>query len=201
MCVKCGQQDCDGCQKERRSLRKTVQIDVYAFGCVYYAVSLSAYSARLLMTCQTFFNAAPFEGKPQYQILRAVTDRVRPERLNKPAMDNGAWQLIQRCWKHNASERPTMQDILKCMTTFVPVKHPSFSATSPSTPGSAISTSLVFPSLLASLNEVSYVVFEALKRLITASRRHAAVQRLTRLPLILHVNCWIYLNIPSLPLN
>ena len=196
----CGQHDCDGYPEERDTFggKKSVPTDVYAFGCLYYAVSLPAYLVCKLMTRQIYFNTAPFEGKNEVQIIFSVTKGARPERLDNPVMDNDIWQLIQLCWKHNASERPTMQKISETMAPFVPVKHPSFLATSPSSP-TALSS--VFPLLLASLNEVPYVVFEASMPLITTSQRHAAVQQLTQLPLILQVNCWIYLNIPSLPLN
>jgi hypothetical protein len=48
VCEKCGQQDCDGCQEDRDApqVKKTIPTDVYAFGCLYYAVSPSAYLAR-----------------------------------------------------------------------------------------------------------------------------------------------------------
>jgi len=109
VCEKCGQQDCDGCQEGQEGLtplqgKKSVPTDVYAFGCLYYA---------------TFFNTAPFHGKNEYQIIRSVTKGTRPERLNSPAIDNGVWELIQLCWSHNASERPTMQKIIESMRPFV----------------------------------------------------------------------------------
>lgn len=70
------------------------------------------------MTRQIFFNTAPFKGKNEYQIIRSVTNGARPERLNSPAIDNGIWQLILLCWKHNASERPTMQQIFETVAPF-----------------------------------------------------------------------------------
>jgi hypothetical protein len=114
---------------------------------------ISVFSVCILMTRQTFFNTAPFEGKTEHQIIRLVTNRLRPERLNSPAIDNGVWELIQLCWSHKASERPTMQKIIETMAPFVP---PSFSSTPPLPPASATATSLsgVFPALLASLNKV-----------------------------------------------
>jgi hypothetical protein len=67
------------------------------------------------MTCQIFFHTTPFQEKNEYQIIRLVTNGLRPERLKNPAIDNGTWQLIELCWKHNASERPTMEKILETM--------------------------------------------------------------------------------------
>lgn len=114
---------------------------------------ISIFSVCILMTCQTFFNTAPFHGKNEYQIIRLVTKGTRPERLNSPAIDNGVWELIELCWKHHASERPTMQKIVETMAPFAPL---SFSSTPPLPPASATATSLseVLPALLASLNKV-----------------------------------------------
>ena len=155
ICEKCGQQDCDGCQEEHGPLqgKNTIMSDVYAFGCLYYAVSGSAYLARILMIRQIFFNTIPFRTKNGYQIIRLVTNGARPERLNSPAIDNGVWELIELCWKHHASERPTMQKIVETMAPFAPL---SFSSTPPLPPASATATSLseVLPALLASLNKV-----------------------------------------------
>ena len=39
MCATCGLFDCDGCQGEEKR-RKTMETDVYAFGCLYYAVRM-----------------------------------------------------------------------------------------------------------------------------------------------------------------
>ena len=136
-----------------------------------------------------------------------MTNGARPERLNSPAIADDVWQLIQRCWKHDASERPIMQQIFDTVAPFTQYpgqKRPTIQQTAPSSPASATATSLsgVFPSLLASLSKVLYVLLSInALRLIKASQRHAVVQWLTRLPLILHVNCWIYLSIPPLPLN
>ena len=80
---------------------------------------ISIFSVCILMTCQTFFNTAPFHGKNEYQIIRLVTKGIRPERLNSPAIDNGVWELIQLCWSYSASERPTMQKIIESMAPFV----------------------------------------------------------------------------------
>ena len=42
MCTKCGLFDCDGCQGNEvaQKRRKTMETDVYAYGCVYYAVRM-----------------------------------------------------------------------------------------------------------------------------------------------------------------
>ena len=41
VCTECGQTDCDGCYEshEKQHSSKTMETDIYAFGCLYYAVS------------------------------------------------------------------------------------------------------------------------------------------------------------------
>ena len=43
VCIECGQSDCDGCYEgyEKHHACKTTETDVYAFGCLYYAVRFS----------------------------------------------------------------------------------------------------------------------------------------------------------------
>ncbi|KAF8690274.1 hypothetical protein AX14_003036 [Amanita brunnescens Koide BX004] len=75
---------------------KTVKTDIYAFGCLYYAI---------------FFNTVPFQGKYEYQIMRLVTSGGRPRRLESPRMDNSTWTIIQSCWRNNPVLRPAIEDI------------------------------------------------------------------------------------------
>ena len=66
---------------------------------------------------QTFFDAAPFQGKNQYQkVVGFVTSGMRPERLEMPRIEDKTWNLIQECWKHKPSERLTMDAIVEKMT-------------------------------------------------------------------------------------
>jgi hypothetical protein len=54
LCDECGQYGCNGhCEDHDCSFppgKKTMQTDVYAFGCLYYAVSMALYLPRLMMT-------------------------------------------------------------------------------------------------------------------------------------------------------
>ena len=45
MCTTCGSFDCDGCQRDEAVQKrfKTMETDVYAFGCLYYAVRTGFY--------------------------------------------------------------------------------------------------------------------------------------------------------------
>ncbi len=49
VCDQCSEPDCDGIHDGHEPVqrRKTAQTDVYAFGCLYYAVSLSSRPARI----------------------------------------------------------------------------------------------------------------------------------------------------------
>ena len=34
-------------------------------------------------------------------------------------MDDGIWNLIEQCWMHNPSERPTMEQIVETYVSFL----------------------------------------------------------------------------------
>ncbi|KAF8331207.1 kinase-like domain-containing protein, partial [Amanita rubescens] len=80
---------------------KTMETDVYAFGCLYYTI---------------FFDIVPFHGKNSLQIMWSVTSGDRPDRFQSPRMDDDTWNLIESCWKSRPSERPTMEEIMKRLT-------------------------------------------------------------------------------------
>jgi hypothetical protein len=93
-----------------------MKTDMYAFGCLYYAVRSSA--PRLVQRIehwftQIFFDTVPFQGKTEYQITRLVTAGERPDRLENPGMEEDTWNLIRSCWKSLPLERPTMEQIVQ----------------------------------------------------------------------------------------
>ncbi|KAF8351784.1 kinase-like domain-containing protein, partial [Amanita rubescens] len=85
---------------------KTVQTDVYSFGCLYYAI---------------FFDTIPFVDRNKHQIMRLVTAGERPERLTSPRMGDGLWNLIHRCWSANPLDRPSMTNITNELPKFTPL--------------------------------------------------------------------------------
>ncbi|KAF8716612.1 hypothetical protein AX14_012280 [Amanita brunnescens Koide BX004] len=103
MCATCGELDCeelhDGDEEQHKM--KTKKTDVYAFGCLYYAI---------------FFDTVPFHGKSDIQILRLITKGVHPVRLKNPIMEEHIWNLVHGCWKSIPSERPTMEQIVIALT-------------------------------------------------------------------------------------
>lgn len=46
------------------------------------------------------------------QIIGSLASGKYSKRLADPSMDDRIWDLIQRCWLRNPSERPTMEQIL-----------------------------------------------------------------------------------------
>jgi hypothetical protein len=94
--------------------------DVYAFGCLYYAVSLSTdLSARVTRLVQIFFNAVPYDGEVPFRIGWLVATGKRPPRLDKPKMQDSLWELISDCWKFHAADRPPMNQIVEAVKTFI----------------------------------------------------------------------------------
>ena len=115
-CIECGKCDCDG-RLSGHGIQKTVETDVYAFGCLYYSVSLSIYWLLcLIRLVQIFFNVIPF-GKDStfHRICSLVMSEERPHRLDTPKMEDSTWTLIESCWKPKPSERPKIEQIMSSL--------------------------------------------------------------------------------------
>ncbi|KAF9789397.1 kinase-like domain-containing protein [Thelephora terrestris] len=63
---------------------------------------------------EAFTGAAPFSDKPPHEARLAVTGGERPSRPARPALTNGQWSLIQRCWDHEPHFRPRALRISSC---------------------------------------------------------------------------------------
>ena len=48
--------------------------------------------------------------------MKLVARGVCPERLENPRMGEYTWNLVQRCWMLNPSERPTMDETVVALT-------------------------------------------------------------------------------------
>ncbi|KAF8322438.1 kinase-like domain-containing protein [Amanita rubescens] len=103
MCIECGQFDCDRFHegREKQHSFKTMETDVYAFGCLYYAI---------------FFDAVPFREATGFQIVPLLMSGKRPDRLESPQMDDNTWNLIRSCWESIPSKRPKMEQIMESLT-------------------------------------------------------------------------------------
>ena len=126
MCTTCGSFDCDGCQGDQNVQRrhKTMETDVYAFGCLYYAVRVDFHLICALNIdsgpVQTFFDSTPFHDKTDHQIMRLVMQGKRPDRLESPGMvrmEDDTWDLIQRCWEPIPSNRSTIEEIATALAS------------------------------------------------------------------------------------
>ena len=56
------------------------------------------------------------------QIMKLIFDGTRPLRRDAPPLNDNAWELIQRCWAENASERPGMKDVAELMLKYMDIK-------------------------------------------------------------------------------
>ena len=122
MCTTCGSSDCDislGDQAAWQKRCKTMETDIYAFGCLYYAVRMNFHLIGALIhwgPAQIFFDSTPFRGKNEIQIFQLVIKGKRPDRLESPRMEDDTWHLIQRCWEPIPSKRWTIKDIATALS-------------------------------------------------------------------------------------
>ena len=121
MCTNCCRPNCDGCHAGHRKehTSKTKETDVYAFSSLYYAVrfrfSLPYYSIDSAMVCA---DNVPFHENNNLQVLRLVTSGRRPQRWENPRMEDNVWDLIYSCMETISPQRPTMEYILRMVTSF-----------------------------------------------------------------------------------
>jgi hypothetical protein len=119
-CSECNKSQCNECPGKPETHEKTTATDVYAFGCLYYAVSLSIDpSARVTRLVQIFFNSVPYYGELPFRIGWLVTRRELPPRLENPEMEGSTWDLIGKCWEWEPSNRPKMEEIVEMITSFI----------------------------------------------------------------------------------
>ncbi|KAF8332437.1 kinase-like domain-containing protein [Amanita rubescens] len=101
VCSQCGQRECNGCSAYGiQKRRKTLQTDVYSFGCLYYEI---------------FFDAMPFANMGEYQVILRVMNGERPNRLAQPWMSDPEWNMVQHCWIPNSFGRPDMNYVVEAM--------------------------------------------------------------------------------------
>lgn len=49
-----------------------------------------------------------------------LANGVHPSRLDSPRMDDGIWNLIERCWSSDPSQRPSMEQVVTTYLTHSP---------------------------------------------------------------------------------
>jgi len=61
------------------------------------------------------YDAVPFTGLKEMQIIKVVCRGERPPRLEVPSLSDGAWKLMQDCWEKEKVTRPGIEDVVKRM--------------------------------------------------------------------------------------
>lgn len=73
----------------------------------------------LLLGCpwnaQIHYDAVPFAGTKEIQIIKLVCRGGRPPRLEAPLLSDEAWKLMQDCWVKEKEARPTIEDVVERM--------------------------------------------------------------------------------------
>ncbi|KAF8631111.1 hypothetical protein AX17_005156 [Amanita inopinata Kibby_2008] len=95
--------DDDVADEDTETMLRTEKTDVFAFGSLYYEIH---------------FGIVPFHGMSEITIIRNVRNKKRAQRLQHPLIEDDAWRLIHRCWKSEATRRPTMEDVAEIMLSW-----------------------------------------------------------------------------------
>ena len=71
----------------------------------------------LISSLQLYTGHDPFHNSKSFTTFLSVQRGDRPNRPrsdhNKLGVNDAVWDLIQSCWAHNPSDRPTSRDLLK----------------------------------------------------------------------------------------
>ena len=105
-------------------IKRTDKSDIYAFGCLYYEVCdpgvKSHYSIKLYVL-QIHFDSLPFgENMTSTQVVRLVIKGRRPDRLRDPPLSDVAWSLIETCWDQDPGRRPSIDEVVDTMFSWLP---------------------------------------------------------------------------------
>ena len=96
--------------------KATKSSDVYAFGMLAYEVGSSFHVVpRPCSSCaQTFSGQIPFHDRQSAAVTVAViTANERPPRPGHQELSDQLWEMIQKCWQTNPSQRPTIREVVK----------------------------------------------------------------------------------------
>ncbi|KAJ6550473.1 hypothetical protein DFH09DRAFT_1086733 [Mycena vulgaris] len=81
--------------------------DIYAFGCTLFQI----------FTGNNPFQAPPFKGCATWQMPQKVMGGIRPARpipdSTSPEITDAIWALIESCWAHEPTKRPSSRQILQ----------------------------------------------------------------------------------------
>ncbi|KAG7090450.1 hypothetical protein E1B28_009566 [Marasmius oreades] len=95
--------------RTKSKLRTTVESDVYSFGMTMLESNLLNVST---VSQQVYTRRVPFPHRRFYGgVIHDVVSGVRPIRPGPdecPGLDDKIWDVIQKCWRHDPRERPSM---------------------------------------------------------------------------------------------
>lgn len=88
---------------------------MYAFGMLAYEVGLAFYVVPrcCLIRTQIFSGRAPFHERTDVAIAATViiTDE-RPSRPTHQQLSDQLWEIIEKCWFRDPSQRPTILEVV-----------------------------------------------------------------------------------------
>ncbi|KAJ6521206.1 kinase-like domain-containing protein [Mycena vulgaris] len=82
-----------------QNFARTPASDIYAFGCV---------CLELYTGCPPFHDAILHDAPVMLQVM----DGVRPNRPPGNAISDRTWDIMQKCWSHNYTDRPSILSIV-----------------------------------------------------------------------------------------
>ena len=96
----------------------TFQSDIWSFSMVCIEVRACCFPKMCLRSSvQLYTGHDPFHNSKSFTTFLSVLRGDRPNRPrahhNKLGVNDAVWDLIQNCWAHNPSDRPTSRDLLK----------------------------------------------------------------------------------------
>ena len=81
-----------------KAFRPTKSSDCYALGMVVYEV---------------IYGNIPFHKDTDVMVIAKILKGDRPRR--RLGFSEGLWKMLERCWAHQPNERPSVEDILRCL--------------------------------------------------------------------------------------
>ncbi|CAE6532423.1 unnamed protein product [Rhizoctonia solani] len=86
-----------------------------SFASDVHALAMLSTPTHLQTIYEIFSGALPFFGlKREPQVILAIMNREQPERVPEVFTDE-LWDLLCRCWRYNAQERPTARQVLHAL--------------------------------------------------------------------------------------
>ena len=96
--------------------KATKASDMYAFGMLAYEVSFDFWVTpqRYSIRTQIFSDRLPFhDSKDTAVVITVITSDERPPRPTHPELSDKLWELIEKCWRRDPSQRPAIQEVVK----------------------------------------------------------------------------------------